>query len=185
MVTLTFPEQSYYDSESESFINLEELTVSFEYSLFAVSKWEQKHHISYLSNAKEATEEQLLDFYRCMMLDDSHWYPLKIRLENCDCSQQIKILTDYIQDPASATVITHNDNKPPSRKIITSELVYYWMSQLQIPFECDKWHINRLFKLIDIANVESEGEKKMSHQETAARNKALNAQRRAKLGTKG
>ena len=97
----------------------------------------------------------------------------------------------YIEDPMSATIIT--DLKTPGApkkksEIITSELIYYWMVALQIPFECQKWHLNRLMTLIricEIKNTPPDKRKKMSRSEIFARNSELNAARRAAMGTKG
>ena len=62
------------------------------------------------------------------------------------------------------------------------------MVALQIPFECQKWHINRLLTLVRVCNAkneESTSKNKMSKRELMSRNAALNAQRRAKLNSKG
>jgi hypothetical protein len=45
--------------------------------------------------------------------------------------------------------------------------------------------LNRLFTLIRIANIKQSKPKKMSRSEVAARNRELNAQRKAQLGTRG
>ena len=68
---------------------------------------------------------------------------------------------------------------------MTSELVYYWMIALGIPFECQYWHFNRLQTLIRICIVKQEKPQKLGRSELASRNAALNAVRRAKLGSMG
>jgi len=59
------------------------------------------------------------------------------------------------------------------------------MTVFNIPFECESWHLNRLFTLIRICNIKQAKPQKMSRGELAARNRALNAQRKAQLGTSG
>ena len=71
------------------------------------------------------------------------------------------------------------------KEIITNELVYYWMAVAGIPWECERWHINRLLTLIRVCDVKNKPEKKMSKRDIMARNKALNDARRQKLHTKG
>jgi hypothetical protein len=91
----------------------------------------------------------------------------------------------YIDAKMSATWFSEAPGAPKSRDVITSELIYYWMTVFQIPFECENWHLNRLFTLIRICNIKQAKPKKMSRNDVAARNRELNAQRKAQLGSKG
>jgi hypothetical protein len=104
---------------------------------------------------------------------------LKLNEEN------IQEIGDYIEAKMTATWFNEQPGEPPSREVITSELVYYWMTMFNIPFECEHWHLNRLFTLIRICNVKQAPPKKMSRAEIAQRNRELNAQRKAQLGTTG
>ena len=72
------------------------------------------------------------------------------------------------------------NNKP-----ITAELIYYWMLSFNIPFECEKWHLNRLLALIRVCGRETTPPKKMSRQELINRNHELNEARKRKFNTKG
>ena len=71
------------------------------------------------------------------------------------------------------------------KQIITSELIYYWMTALNIPFECQRWHLNRLMTLIEVAGIKNQPAKKMSKKDIAAQNRSLNAARRAKMNSRG
>ena len=86
----------------------------------------------------------------------------------------------------TATWITKKNNKPNNR-IITSELIYCWMVSYRIPFECQKWHLNRLLTLIKICSIKNQSKdvKKMSRSAVMKQNAAINRARRAKTGSKG
>ena len=82
----------------------------------------------------------------------------------------------------------HNSKKnrtPCTNKIVTSEEIYYWMIALNIPFECEKWHLNRLLTLIRVCNIKNSPNKKMSKKDIYARNRAINAANRKKFNSKG
>ena len=81
----------------------------------------------------------------------------------------------------TATWFSDDEKGKSNREVITNELIYYWMIALQIPFECQKWHFNRLLTLIRVCNVKNKPPKKMSKREIISRNAAL----RKRLNTTG
>jgi hypothetical protein len=84
------------------------------------------------------------------------------------------------------TATTFREMKQPaSKEIVTSELVYYWMIALGIPFECEHWHLNRLLTLIKVCNIKNQKQTKMSRQEQMAEQRKLNDERRRATGSKG
>jgi hypothetical protein len=91
----------------------------------------------------------------------------------------------YIDAKMTATWFSDQPGAPKSREVITAEVIYYWMTVFNIPFECEHWHLNRLFTLIRICNIKQSKPEKMSRAEIARRNRELNAQRKAQLGTTG
>lgn len=98
--------------------------------------------------------------------------------------ENIEQINNYIDEPMTATTFSETNNTR-SREIITSELIYYWMFSLNIPMECQKWHLNRLLTLIRVCNIKNAPPKKMSRRDIMSRNAALNAARRKKLNSKG
>ena len=99
-------------------------------------------------------------------------------------------IIEYLDDPHTATVI--NEIRHPgapkrksSSEFITSELVYYWMVALQIPFECQKWNFNRLMTLIRICEIKQSPKQKMAKSQILANNHELNKARREALNTRG
>ena len=67
----------------------------------------------------------------------------------------------------------------------TADLFYAAMASYGIPFECEKWHLNRLLALIRACGEENLPPEKMGKREQAAHIRALNAQRRAKMHSRG
>ena len=183
MLKVTIPSCKYWDSKREMFFTYPEkpITLQLEHSLVSLSKWESKWQKPFLSNTKERTPEETLDYIRCMTITPNVDPKLYYYIPE-DIGKQI---TDYIQNPMTATTFSDNKNQRQSREIVTSELIYYWMVALQIPFECEKWHLNRLMTLIKVCSIKNEPQKKMSANEIRARNKALNDARRKAMHTRG
>ena len=179
-LTITVPARDFYDPKANRFITVKEQRLVLEHSLLSVAKWEMKWHKAYLSKEPK-TEEQNFDYIRCMCLsepsDPNVFYALT--------EQNIKDIADYISNPMTATTIS-NQNQRPTREVITNELVYFWMTNFNIPFDpCQKWHLNRLMTLIEVAAIKNQPSKKMNKRDILSQNAALNAARRAKYGTKG
>lgn len=180
MLKLHIPETEYYDETNEKFIQIKEQTLSLEHSLVSISKWESKWKKPFITD-KERPIEEIRDYIRCMTLTQN----VDPLLYSCLTMAQIKMVLDYMNDPMTATTFSNNKREGKNGEFITSELVYYWMTALQIPMECQKWHFNRLMTLIRIAGEKNQPPKKMSKSDILKRNKALNAQRRARMHTKG
>ena len=102
----------------------------------------------------------------------------------CITPKEIDLVSSYIDKPMTATVLP-KDKSTPSREIVTAELIYYWMITMNIPFECQKWHLNRLLTLINVCSIKNAPPKKRSKREIMDRNAAINAARRQKYNTKG
>ena len=100
-------------------------------------------------------------------------------------SENIAEIKAYIESPMTATIINDSNICSGSREQPTAELIYYWMIALNIPFECQKWHLNRLLTLIRVCSIKNQTPKKRSQREIMSRNAALNAARRKKYNTRG
>lgn len=181
MLHIKIPETELWDEKKEEFVYRKEQTIQMECSLIAISKWESKWCKSFFSK-KEKTYEEVLDFIKCMTLNKN----LNDETFYCLTENNLKEINKYIEAPMTAiTFFDTNDNKSINRDTITSELIYYWMIAFNIPFECQKWHINRLLTLIRVCEIKNRPPKKMSNNQIISRNKELNSIRRKKLNTKG
>lgn len=182
MLEIKVPKTEFFDEAAESFIQIPECTIHLEHSLLSLSKWESKWHKPFISNSKKNphSQEELLDYIRCMTLEKNVRPEVFLALS----SDNIATINSYIEDPMTATTISNSSRSSINREIITSELIYYWMISLGIPFECEKWHINRLITLIRVCSAKN-NPKKMSNRAILAQNRALNEARKKALGTKG
>ena len=179
MLEITIPKQSLWDEVNEEFIDLEAQTLRLEHSLVSLSKWESKWRKPFLSK-QEKTREELTDYIRCMTTTQN----VDPMVYNFIDPKSMRKINEYIEAPMTATTFS-NQEKSGGREIITSELIYYWMISLNIPFECQKWHLNRLLTLIKVCSIKNQPPKKMSKKDVMSRNAALNAQRRKQLNSKG
>ena len=180
MLQITIPETELYDEINNTFIITEETTLQLEHSLISISKWESKWHRSFLSR-REKTYEETVDYIKCMTLTPNVDDDVYNRLTRDNVEQ----INAYIEAPMTATHFFDPGTGGGSKDAITSELIYYWMIALNIPFECQKWHLNRLLTLIRVCNIKNAPPKKMSKRATASRYAQLNAARRQQLNTKG
>lgn len=181
MLQLKIPlTQEGWDEEKQEFVEPKYQILQLEHSLVSLSKWESKWCKSFISNNNK-TDEEILDYIKCMTITQNVDPSVYRRLTR----QNIEMINDYISAPMTATHFPEDKNGKHSREVITSELIYYWMVALQIPFECQKWHLNRLITLIRVCNIKNAPPKKMSKKATAGEYARLNAARRAKMNSKG
>ena len=169
-----------WDEVKQEFVEPEYKELQLEHSLVSLSKWESKWHKPFLQD-KEKTDEEVLDYIKYMTLTPNvdeevyeHLTPANYRA-----------IHDYINAPMTATTFSEEKNGKRNREVITAELVYYWMIALNIPFECQYWHFNRLLTLVRVCNIKNQPPKKRSRKDTANRYAQLNAARRKQYNSKG
>ena len=181
MLKITIPKTEIFDENKEVFIYIKRTELILEHSLLSISKWESKWMKPFLDDSYEKTDEEVLDYIRCMSIREIDSNVL-LGLRKKDIDSIIK----YIDSPMTASSVTfYSPKKSNKKEKITSELIYYWMIASGIPFECEKWHLNRLLMLIKIFGAKNSSDKKVSASETAKMQSALNAKRRAMHKSKG
>lgn len=169
-----------WDEKKREFIEPKVQILQLEHSLVSLSKWESKWCRPFLSKPP-VTHEETLDYIKFMTLTKNVSPDVYEHITRDNMEE----INDYIDAPMTATTFSEDKNGKRNREIITAELIYYWMITSNIPFECQKWHLNRLLTLIRVCSVKNAPPKKMSKQEIMRRNAELNAARRKQLNSKG
>lgn len=181
MLKLIVPKKEYYDEKKAEFFEKPGAVLELEHSLFSLSKWESKWELPFLET-KDKTTEQWLDYIEMMALTPAEDPAIYTRLS----SENFKQISEYIAAKQTATWFNTPKNAPPTREIITAEIMYYWMVALSIPFECQYWHLNRLLTLVKVCNQKNAPKKKEKMtSEGLANRKKLNEARRAAANHSG
>ena len=179
MLTLVVPAREFFDDQAQIFITIPGQTICLEHSLISLRRWESNWQKPYLSKIPK-TKMELLDYIRCMSVNKE--IPLETVMALSEA--QLKKINNYIEAAMTATTFS-KDDASPSRQIMTAEIIYWQMINNKIPFECEKWHLNRLFTLIRVCSLKNQSPKKMSKQQIVNRNKQINQERRAQMNSKG
>lgn len=177
---IVIPAAEQFNYDTNEFLETKEQVLQLEHSLVSISKWEAIYHKPFLSQKPKTTAETI-DYIRCMTLTQN----VDPNVYTAITQDIIDRVTTYINASMTATTFSNEEDRGGRFKVITSELIYYWMIKNNIPFECQKWHLDRLLTLIHVCNVENGPKKKMSSQEILRQNHALNEARKAKFKTRG
>ncbi len=181
MLHVDIPDVELYDEINNEFKIRKGASITMEHSLLSLSKWESKWHKPFLTEEPKTLEETL-DYYRCMTITQNANPEIYKNINSKIMSQ----IDAYMGDPMTATTFNNLSNGGrDSGSFITAEIIYYWMISLNIPFECQKWHLNRLITLIRVVSAKNAPAKKVPKQELLERQRRLNAERKAKFKTSG
>lgn len=157
----------------------EEVEVEFEHSLLALSKWESKHQTPFLSSAPKE-QLQLFEYFECMIVTPG----VDPNIVYAIAPEDLVLLEQYLEYKPTASSVPRTQVRN-NNEITTSELIYYWMVALKIPFVAESWNIHRLLMLVEIANFKQQPAKKQSTAEAVSKWKEQNAKNKARFGTDG
>lgn len=187
VLDLFVPGQEYWDGNRNEFINTRDTVLHLKHSLISLTRWEQKYKRLFLTEGPKTTEETIY-YIKCMTMNRETIDDLVYESISTDDLQKV---IEYIRDPMTATrnipKLKNDTNEEPEK--LSSELIYCYMTLLNIPFDCEKWHLNNLLTLIELASYKNAPKNnKLNKRSSAslmkdysARNKAM----RAKLHSKG
>lgn len=180
MLHIKIPPSELYDEENSKFIKIKGADFQIEHSLVSISKWESKWKKPFLGTDKKS-KEQIIDYIRCMTITQN----VNQEVYNNIPPKVFDEISKYIDDPMTAAWFSEDKDSKKNNEVITSEIIYHWMIAQQIPIECQKWHLNKLLTQIRVCSLKNAPPKKMSKKDALEQQRILNAQRRAKYGTKG
>ena len=180
MLQITIPAVEQWDENKQEFVYTREQTLQLEHALVSLSKWESKWCKAFLTKQDKNVEETL-DYIRCMTITQNVNPGVYQSLANGNIDE----INRYIEAPMTATYFSDDGDSRTNSEQITAELIYYWMIALNIPLECQKWHLNRLLTLVRVCNIKNQPPQTRSKKDIMSRNAALNAARRKQLNTKG
>lgn len=174
----------YFNNVTSEFIYLDEIDITMEHSLYTISNWESIWHKPFLKKENK-TKQELFSYIQCMIVYPENINMLYVYKLFNDKEMYNKII-DFINNEATATTFNNIESNYSSNQFISSELIYSWMSSLNIPYEpTEHWHINHLLTLIKVINENNKPKKKKTMNETLNDYSKLNEMRRKKYNTKG
>lgn len=174
MLEIEIAPTELWDPVTERFITVHGITLALEHSLVSVSKWEAKWHKPFSKG--DLTNEETLDYVRCMTINRS----VPDNVYRCLTNEHLEKIRAYIDDSHTATWFSEKNDEKIEKRVLTSELLYFYMFSYGIPIECEKWHLNRLTTLLRVFYEETKPKKKKSKSEIAAHHRAINRARRKK-----
>jgi hypothetical protein len=180
MLTLKIKGGESFNEETQEFDDRPDFVLELEHSLVSLSKWESQFHRPFLDN-KPKSNTEILSYIEAMILNPIYPENIVAWFSN----ENLTEIKDYIESPASATTFGKMPERGGRGEVITSELIYYWLVAFNVPFEVERWHLNRLFALVRICNIKNQKPTKTSKSDMARRNRELNAQRKAQYNTSG
>lgn len=179
MLKITVVLDEGYDEKQSQFVALKTFDLELEHSLVSLSKWESEFCKPFLGK-EDKTLEETIWYVIAMTMTENVPREIYDKLSNSN----IDDVNAYIGAPMTATTFTEKQSKA-AQEVITAEIIYWWMIGLNIPFECETWHFNRLLTLIRVCNLKNAPPKKMSRAEQAQQQRDLNAKRKATSNSTG
>lgn len=183
LLEIVIPDTELFVESENRFINVRKTKLTLEHSLISVKKWESKWHKAFLGDDPK-TNEEIYDYIRCMTIGNCPDNDVYRAIP----PDGIENIMNYIGEPMTATRISKSPYVGASKvafEIITNEIIYYWMIELGVPMEFEKWHLNQLLMLIKVVSIKKSPKKKMGRLEEAQQRSAINKYRRAKYNSKG
>lgn len=158
-----------------------EVVLQFEHSLLALSKWESRTKKPFLASSVKKHEE-MIDYFQDMLLTPEVDPNLVYRL----APDQMDALTDHINEQQTASSVPEDRTPGGVPEIVTSELIYFWLVALEIPFHpVETWHLSRAIMLVKITSFKKQPPKKRNPMELLNDWRDIDRRNKERFGTTG
>ena len=144
MLQIEIPQREMFIPETGEFYTIDSIHLKLEHSLRSIAAWEAKWHAPFTDTQEGLTEEQLLDYIRCMTINTQKDQNVYKNLRKKDLEK----IVAYMEDPMSAWKQSKKKQSKGRPGTMTAENYYFLMIHYGIPLECENWHFNRLTALI-------------------------------------
>lgn len=181
MLTLHIPRSEKWNETDEKFEYGGDVTIQLVHTLKTISEWESVHHKAFLKEA-EKTSEEMLDYIRIMTVTKD----VDPSIFNWISNKNVDEINAYLEDSQSATNIPTRGKGRGISDVVTSDLIYYWMTLYHLPFEeCQNWHLGRLLSVLEVCNFKATPPKKRKARDIMSDMEQKNNERRKMLNSKG
>lgn len=191
MLTVKMDATEHYDEETNTFIYTDPYELHMEHSLSSISKWEQKFErpCPLINNETMTDMEEKIYYLQCMCLDEFDDDEQMMNVLSSLKTSDIERIYEYINKKMTATTFfdfqSNNINRVTDNSKNTSELIYYAMIVFNIPFECERWHLNRLLTLIEVCKRKNQKQEGPSQEQLMIMRKEENRRRREAMKSRG
>lgn len=159
-------------------------TLQMEHSLISISKWEGIVEKTFLDERSTKTQDEIMLYFKCMTIGKIPPEYVYTIIAN---DQELLTKVQNYMESSNTSIVFNDTGRNNGRKESTpSELIYYWLVALQIPFDAEKWHIKRLMSFIRLVNnKQAPPNKRRNRADLVKQQAAINAANRAKYNSKG
>lgn len=179
MLTIIVPGVESFDDDRQIFVRTDDVSLKLEHSLVSLSKWESKYEKPFL-NGDPKTSEEIYGYVQAMSLEGEIPDEVLLRLNE----ESFAAINQYIESKMTATWFRQTEQpRGYNSETVTSEIIYHWIVALQLDWEVQYWHLNRLITLVKTVNEKnkaaSDTKRKAPTSSQMADRRALMVQRRA------
>ena len=172
MLIIDTPEREFYNEETNRFIKIPGRRLHFEHTLKVLAEWESLYRKPFLTREEKTTAE-LFDYFILMCQEDISYSDL-----TPDVVMQIAA---YLDDKPTATTIKSKEETTNNGMVMTSEVIYAYMANARVPFDCENWNLHRLLTLLGVISEFNSPKKKKTTTETLNEYERINAMRQEQI----